>query len=398
MNEKTSTLSEKLFVTFLSFALLYILMRFFLPISIPFVLAYLISRIVRPISKAIRARSKKLDKPVTVIVLIFIFAVLYLAFRSMIVAAADQLSRLIEAILADISSPDGFFARLTSFFRDVGAHVPFLKEDAQSADDTASLVVSLTRDSLSYLSSRAAGAAGEVLRSLPSFFISFFVMLTATFYFSLDRGSFADFIRSYIPVRYRQKVRRCCDAAGSAAFAYLKTYLLMMLVVFTLLYLGFTIIGVEYALVIALITAIVDLLPILGVGTVLVPWAGIALVLGDVRLAISLLVLLAVETIVRELLEPKVIGGYIGMHPILALVAVYVGLNLFGVTGLIASPIILSMILSVIGAGGVEDEKTAPEGPERMNIGNSVMLSEQSDRSLRRPDGKRRTSDRTRRH
>ena len=393
MNEKNTGISEKLFLLLMCFAIFYITMRFLLPLALPFVLAYLISRLVIPVSRKIRARSKSLDKPATVVLLLLLFALMFFVVRLLVTAAFGQLSTLTEALMSDVSSSGGFINRLTEFFRGVASHVPFLKGEAQNVDKTADLIVTFARETLSYVSSLAADAAGSVLASLPSFFIGLFVTLTASFYFSLDRGSFGDFVNSYIPEGSRQKVRRYRSVAAEAAAGYVKTYLLMMLVVFTLLYLGFTVIGVEYAFILALITALVDLLPVLGVGTVLVPWAAASLLLGDVRLAVSLMILFAAVTVVRELLEPKIIGGYIGVHPILALVAVYFGMRLFGVCGLVASPIILSVILSLIKAGREDEKSPAPAEPERDGISSTITPSGLSDRSLRRPGGTRRTSD-----
>ena len=319
-------------------------MRFIFPISFPFVLAYLISRLVRPISRSVRSKSPVMDKPVTVFVILVIFFLLFIVCRIIVFVIADQLTVLASNLITEISLPGGVIDRLFGFFKEIS----LFANGTQDVNESSSLFITITRELLSYVSSFAAETAGSILASLPSLFIGFFVMLTATFYFSLDRGGLSSFLSSYIPKEYREKLTRYRSAASDAVFGFLKTYILMMLVVFTVLYLGLTVIGIEYSFVIAIITAVVDLLPILGVGTILVPWALAAFILGEIRIGVALFILFAIVTLVRELLEPKIIGGYIGLHPILSLISVYFGMRLFGVSGLIFSPILLSMILSVI--------------------------------------------------
>ena len=110
------------------------------------------------------------------------------------------------------------------------------------------------------------------------------------------------------------------------------------------MFLGF---NVKYPLLIALITAFVDALPILGSGTVLVPWAIISALDGDINLGIALVVLWIIMCVVRQFVEPKVVSNKLGIHPIFTLIAMYTGFKLFGVMGLLIGPIALIIIKSI---------------------------------------------------
>ena len=107
---------------------------------------------------------------------------------------------------------------------------------------------------------------------------------------------------------------------------------------------GFSILGVEYSLLLAVITAIIDVLPILGTGTVLIPWGIISLFQGNFVLGIGILVLYGVITLVRQIIEPKIVGDYIGLYPLVSLICMYVGLRLFGIVGLFLLPISVIML------------------------------------------------------
>ena len=105
--------------------------------------------------------------------------------------------------------------------------------------------------------------------------------------------------------------------------------------------------NVKYPLLIALITAFVDALPILGSGTILVPWALISALDGDINLGIALVVLWIIMCVIRQFVEPKVVSNKLGIHPIFTLIAMYTGFKLFGIMGLLVGPIALIIIKSI---------------------------------------------------
>ena len=113
-----------------------------------------------------------------------------------------------------------------------------------------------------------------------------------------------------------------------------------MLITFFEIFVGLSILGVNYSLLIAILIAVVDILPILGTGTILIPWALFSFVSGNVGLASGLLILYGVVLIIRQLVEPKIVGGSIGLHPLATLAAVYIGIRFVGFTGIFIGPIV----------------------------------------------------------
>jgi predicted PurR-regulated permease PerM len=111
---------------------------------------------------------------------------------------------------------------------------------------------------------------------------------------------------------------------------------------------SFLILGVNHAALIALVVAFLDILPVIGVGTLLIPWAIIELSVGSRFLGIGLLILFVVNTLIRQFIEPKIVGKNLNIHPIATLVMIYVGYSLFGIVGIILLPVIAVSISAVL--------------------------------------------------
>ena len=119
----------------------------------------------------------------------------------------------------------------------------------------------------------------------------------------------------------------------------MKAQIYLIMITFGELVIGFIVIRVKYAGIIAAITALIDSLPVFGVGTVLIPWSIVSLVIGKTALGAELAVLYVVISVVRNIMEPKIIGKQVGLHPLVTLLAMVVGVSLFGAAGVFALPI-----------------------------------------------------------
>ena len=126
---------------------------------------------------------------------------------------------------------------------------------------------------------------------------------------------------------------------------------------------GFWIIGIEDAAFIAIIIAILDVLPVVGSGAVLIPWGAIALLLGDHRIGVGVLILYAVIIVVRQIVEPKIVGSQIGLHPLLTIASLYIGLRLMGGLGLIMGPLYVLMCKKLAEEGLIMANKSIKNEP-----------------------------------
>ena len=127
-------------------------------------------------------------------------------------------------------------------------------------------------------------------------------------------------------------------------FVCIRSYALIMSITFVELSVGLTLIGVNRAILVALLIAIFDILPVLGTGGIMIPWVILSALGGDLPHAFALLVLYVIITVIRNIIEPRIVGAQIGLHPVLTLMSMFVGNHLFGIVGLFGLPILLSLL------------------------------------------------------
>ena len=132
---------------------------------------------------------------------------------------------------------------------------------------------------------------------------------------------------------------------------YIKSQLLLSLGVFVILTVGFLVIRQPYSLLLAFVLAVMDFIPIIGAGTVMVPWAVVDLITGDYRQAIELMVIWGIIALFRRVGEPKILGDQTGLSPILSLVGIYVGMRVGGVLGMVVGPLLLLVCINLAKLG-----------------------------------------------
>ncbi|HKM43166.1 MAG TPA: sporulation integral membrane protein YtvI [Limnochordia bacterium] len=191
---------------------------------------------------------------------------------------------------------------------------------------------------VSDMSSLAIAGITATVSSVPRLFFGLVLSVISSVFFALDYGMILDFFSNWIPPKQKDTVEEIKVLVGEIGVKYIKAYALLMLITFIELAVGLSILRVRGAVAIAAFTAIVDILPVLGTGGVIVPWAVFHLIKGNLSLGIGLMIIYIIVTVVRQVLEPKVVGQQIGLHPIVVLACMYVGLRLFGVIGLFVLP------------------------------------------------------------
>jgi len=194
------------------------------------------------------------------------------------------------------------------------------------------------------------GAAGK----LPSALVFTVVLLMTIYFLSYDGKGFRTEIKKFIPENKIQKLRHIREILSKACGGYIKAQLIIMTVVFVILVTGFIILDVKLSLLLAFAISILDAIPVLGTGMILNPWAFFCLIQGDIPRAIGLVSLYGIVLVVRHFLEPRVLSGQLGIHPIITLVSMYAGLKLIGVIGMILGPLAALIIINLIKAQNEE--------------------------------------------
>ena len=201
-----------------------------------------------------------------------------------------------------------------------------------------SMISELIHNAFAKIGEGVTGSLGSMLRATPKALVTVIVTVMACFYVSMDYEGLRDRLLSLLPSERRQGAARFRQKAGVAVKRYLRAYLLLFLLTFFEIFVGLLILGKRYAFLLAFLIALVDILPILGVGTVLVPWAIVMLFLKNYYFGFGLLILYGVVTIVRQIAEPHLVGGSLGIHPLVSLLFLFAGFELFGFFGMILGP------------------------------------------------------------
>lgn len=224
---------------------------------------------------------------------------------------------------------------------------------------------------LQRLCENLAGRLGSALARLPALMVPVAVTTVASAYFALDYDRVAAFFTARLPEKTRLELHRLKTQGVQTAGRLLRAYCALFLLTFVQLLAGFALLRVRQPAALALAVTLVDVLPVLGVGTVLLPWAGLCFLGGKPGFGAGLLALYAVVWAVRQVCEPRLVGRQLGLHPLASLFFMYAGLRLFGVAGMLVLPCAATVVWQVLrrrapsgaGAGQPEKEPPAPEKP-----------------------------------
>ena len=339
--------AARLFCLLVLFAAVYFAGKYVVGFALPFIFAWAIASAAVPVADRISAKlgiSRRVCAAVTVLLML---AVIFVLATLAVNRAAYELERLIARLGDEHSDAIGdMISAATGSLDSISSHIPLLKKLRESGelagffDGLDSALGQAVGELISRMTAAVPALAASVIKALPSILLSFAVAVISSFYFALDRDRITGFIASAVPKKWRHSLPELRRRAGKTAAGYVKAYLLILLITFCELFVGFSILGIDYAFLIAAAVAVIDILPVLGVGTVLIPWVAIEFVSGNIRLGVGLLILFAVIEIVRQFIEPRIVGGTLGIHPLVTLAAMYIGFALFGVGGMFIGPII----------------------------------------------------------
>jgi predicted PurR-regulated permease PerM len=167
-------------------------------------------------------------------------------------------------------------------------------------------------------------------------------MIFSTIFVVSDYERIVGFYRDKTPQSIRKVLDNIRYYLTNTLFVVIRSYALIMLLTFTELSVLFSVFGIANPVLKAAVIAVFDIMPILGTGGIMIPWAIIALVLGNVPMALELFLIYAIVTVVRNYVEPKIVGTQLGLHPVVTLIAMFVGLRIFGFWGLFGLPVGIS--------------------------------------------------------
>jgi sporulation integral membrane protein YtvI len=184
-------------------------------------------------------------------------------------------------------------------------------------------------------------SSSSLVKFVPKFFFNTIVMMIATFFFVKDKILIEKFLVKSMPKRIIKTLKQLRKGCLQGLITYVKSEMILMCVTATICTIGYTLIGYPYALFLGLTTGLIDSLPIFGTGIIIWPWAIYNFLNNDYQKTIILLITYGISIISRNILSPKLIGKQIGVHPLVMLISIYIGLKVLGIFGVVIGPIII---------------------------------------------------------
>lgn len=326
--------------------LTYLGIKYFFGALFPFVLGFIIAFSLRPVIRWINKKTKINNKFISLVVLILFYSLIGLGLFLVIVRSLSLLNSLFEQIPQIYNSDIAPFveywaAWVTDLFMKVDPDtLSFIQHyETTLLDSLATFVKNFSTSSISFLTS--------LITKIPAFFLAFFFSVISSFFITLDYEKITNFLNSQFSGRGQKLFVGVQKNSIAVLWNFFKAYILILLITFAESAIGLSLLGYNNAIGIAIIISIVDILPILGSGTVMIPWAIIEIFNGNVSAGLGLIGLYVAITIIRQVIEPRIVGDQIGLYPLITLMCMYLGTMYFGILGLFGVPIAVTVLVKL---------------------------------------------------
>lgn len=314
---------------------------------LPFIIAVLLALLIEPVVNFFETRLRfKRNLAVITSLLLVIGGFVYLV-SALVATIIRQLSSLYRMAL---SHSDQITNQVISSFSDLRLFYLRMDLPAQVEDTLQSNLQKLLEWGQELMSS-SINVLVDVFTMLPGLLVFLMIATVATYFIIKDRALIRSFVIHIMPRRARTPGREVITELLNAFTGFLKAYSTLIFITFILTLVALKILGIKYALTLALIIGIMDILPVLGPGTIYIPWIIWELSTGNTFMGISLTVTYIIISAVRQFLEPKIVGDNIGLHPLATLISLYAGLRIGGVVGMIMGPVCVVIFIAIYRTG-----------------------------------------------
>ena len=317
----------------------YLALEYLLPVFMPCILGVLLAWLVVWISGKLHCKNRVFR----IVLSVLIYGVIGLLIAWAVVRGVDAVSGLIQWL------PQVYEKKLQPLVMlvynwgvDTLEHLdPALLSALESVFES---LLSGLKNLVSLISGFAVNLVSGLATGIPSLIFSLLTMIFSTIFVVADYERISSFASQHVPQIVKKVLTNIRIYLTDTLFVVIRSYVLIMMLTFTELSILFAVFGIENPMVKAAFIAVLDIMPILGTGGIMIPWAVISLVLGYTKLGIELFVIYGIVTVIRNYVEPKIVGTQLGLHPIITLVAMFVGLRIFGFWGLFGLPVGISFL------------------------------------------------------
>ncbi len=335
--EKKKEFIIKFLYLLIILAIIVFIFKYSLPVLFPFIFAFLISLILKRPVDFISNTLKINRKIVGVVVLLLMYACISVVF----IFFGTKLIRYIGSVFQKL--PEIYSTNIEPALNIIIYKIQDIIPEISTMVDLES-ISKYIMNIINSISLSAVDLIAGFATKIPSFIIKFIFSIISSFLFTLDYYKVTGFIMRQFSPKVQGIILNIKRNIFGTIFKFIKAYSILMFVTFIELSIGFTIFKIPNAIVLSTIFAILDIMPAIGVGGMLIPWSIIEFIKGNYNLAIGLLVIYAIITIIRYILEPKIIGKQIGLNPIITLISMFLGAQILGFFGIFILPITVTIV------------------------------------------------------
>lgn len=320
-------------VLFVKYALIWVM---------PFLLALAAVAAVEPIVKRLAERTRIKRSACAVFMVLAVWIAAALLMYMLLTAVIGEVSSLAANWQVYMESAQHWADNIVSWFEQQLALFP-VKYQSLIRDGIEELQKSLGSFASSAVTPLFNWVKSIAVR-LPWLLLFLLITIVSSCFMAADYPRIKLFVFAQLTARRSEAVRHIKEFVSKTVFKFVRAYSLLLLITFSELAIGLSILRIPYALTLAVVIAFIDLLPVLGTGTILIPWGVIWLFAGNVWGGVSILALFLIMTIVRQIIEPRIVGQQIGLHPLVTLMSMYIGLQMLGIMGMFLLPLTILFI------------------------------------------------------
>ncbi len=316
---------------------------------LPFIIGWIIAAIANPLVQFFEKKFRIMRKASSAFVIIAVIALIVLGGYFLV-------AKLVEAGIGFVTILPQLWENLEGDFREIGENLSVIYDGfpADVKENIARIGEEMDgyiADVVGTIGTPTVNAVGNFAKNIPGMVINVIMCILSAYFFIAEKESIGQFGQRYIPKSVRGKWRIVLDSLRNAVGGYFKAQLKIELWIFLLLLLGFLLLRIPYAPLVAFLIAVLDFLPFFGTGAVMIPWAIIKILSADYEMAIWLLVIWGVGQLVRQIIQPKIVGDSVGIAPLPTLILLFIGYKCASVLGMILAVPIGIIIINMNQAG-----------------------------------------------
>lgn len=340
LERKKSFLIDFLFAAVIAVSV-YFAIKYLIPFILPFIIGVIIAFLIQKPAKYVSDKTK-IKKGSAACV----FAGLsYLLFAGLVLAVAWALISSGKTVFMKYFGEDGDINNIVENLKELFNGLNGMLQNNSNLG-TEKIFSDTLNSAVGKLASYLSSVIASTVRAVPAFLVSTVVTIVASCYIAKDYDQLIKFLKNLLDKDSFDKILQVKEAAASTIMKMTGGYLTILLITFFELLIGFFIAGVDYVIPMAAVVAVVDILPIFGTGTILLPWSAISMLKGNFLFGIEILAIYLAVTFIRNFIEPRIIGKRVGINPLLTLLAMFIGLKLSGIFGMIVVPLAVTVTIA----------------------------------------------------